>query len=90
MNPACLHGYGLCCRMPTSNPDDDTTSGSNVVNPLDARHQGLVTGQQSTVDAMAQAAAAAAAATAQAAAANPATPASQGAQYFLQPWTTTR
>ena len=58
--------------MPTSNPDDDTTSGSNIVNPPDAGRQGPVTRQQSTVDAMAQAAAAAAAAAAQAAAANPA------------------
>ena len=77
MNPACLHGYGLCCRMPTSNPDDDKTSGSNVVHPPDARPY---TRQQSTVDAMAQAAATAAAAAAQAAAANPAPAASQGAQ----------
>ena len=64
-----------------SNPDDDTTSGSNIVNPHDAGRQGPYTRQQSTVDAMAQAdAAAAAAAAAQAAAANLAPASSQGAQ----------
>ena len=61
VNPACLHGYGLCCRMSDPKHDDDTTSGSNVVNPPDAGRQGPYTRQQSTVDAMAQAAAAAAA-----------------------------
>ena len=81
VNPACLHSYGLCCRKPTSNPDADTTSGSNVVNPADAGRQGPITRQQSTVDAMAQAAAAAtAAAAAQAAPANPTPAASKGAQ----------
>ena len=40
------HGYGLCCRMPTSNPDDDTTSGSNIVNPPNAGRPGPVTRQQ--------------------------------------------
>ena len=81
MNSKVLHGYGLCCRMPGSNPDDETTSSSNVVNPPDAGRQGPLTRQQSTIDAVAQAAAAAAAAaTAQAAAPNPAPAASQGAQ----------
>ena len=81
VNPACLHGYGLSCRMSDPTPDDDTTSGSNVVNPPDAGCQGPITRQQSPADAMAQAAvAAAAAAAAQAKAANPAPAASQGAQ----------
>ena len=78
-NPACLLGYGLC-RMSNPNPDDDTTSGSNIVNPPDAGRQGPVTRQRSTVSPMVQAAAAIAAAAAQAAAANPPPPASQGAQ----------
>ena len=53
VNPACLHGYGLCCRMSDPTPDDDATSGSNIVNPLDAGGQGPYTRQQSTVDATA-------------------------------------
>ena len=77
MNPTCLHGYGLCCRMSNPNPDDDTTSGSNFANPPDAGRQGPIKRQQSTADAMAQAAAAADAVAAQAAA-NPAPAASQG------------
>ena len=60
MNPACLHGYGLCCRMSDPTPDDNTTSGSNIVNPPHVGRQGPYTRQQSNVDAMAQAAAAAA------------------------------
>ena len=81
VNPACLHGYGLCCKMSDPTPDDDTISGSNVVNQPDVGRQGPITRHQSTVDAMAQAAAAAvAAAAAQAAATNPAPAASQGAQ----------
>ena len=80
VNPACLHGYGLCCRMSNPTPDDDTTSGSNIVNPPDAGRQGAVTRQRSTVSAMVQAAAATTAAAAQAAAATPAPVASQGAQ----------
>ena len=66
--------------MPGSNPDEDTTSDSNIVNPPNAGRQGPYTRQQSTVDAMAQAAAAAAAAAAQAAAPHAAPAASQGAQ----------
>ena len=77
VNSEVLHGYGLCCRMPTSNPYDDTTGGSNVVNPPDTGHQGLLTRQQSTIGVMAQAAAATAT---QATAATPAPAASQGAQ----------
>ena len=61
------------------NPDDDTTSGSNIVNPLDARRQRTITRQQSTADAVAHAAAAAAAAAARAAASS-APAASEGAQ----------
>ena len=80
VNPACLHGYGLCCRMSNPTPDDDTTSGSNIVNPPDAGRQGAVTRQRSSVSAMAQAAAATPVAAAQAAAATPAPAASQGAQ----------
>ena len=80
VNPACLHGYNLCCRMSDPTPDDDTTSSSNIVNPPDAGRQGPVTRQRSTVSAMAQAAAARPAADAQAAAATPAPAASQGAQ----------
>ena len=73
MNVTCLHGYGLCCRMSdhnlNHNHDDDTTSGSRcIVNPPDAGHQGPITRQQSTADAMARAAA------------TPAPAASQGAQ----------
>ena len=44
VNPAYLHGYGLCCRMSNPNPDDDTTSGSNIVNPPDAGRQGQLAG----------------------------------------------
>ena len=77
MNPTFLHGYGLCCMMSDPNQPDDVTSGSNVVNPPDTGRQGPTTRQQSTVDALAQAAAAAAAAQA---AANRAQAASQGAQ----------
>ena len=80
VNPACLHGYGLCCKMSNPTPDDDTTSGSNIVNPPDAGRQGPVTRQRLTVSPMVQAAAAPTAAAAQAAAANPAPAASQGAQ----------
>ena len=80
VNPACMHGYGLCCRMSNPTPDDDTTSGSNIVNPPHAGRQGPVTRQRSTVSAMAQAAAATPAAAAQAAEATPAPAASQGAQ----------
>ena len=80
VNPHCLHGYGLCCRMSNPTPDDDTTSGSNIMNPPDARSHGPVTIQHSTVGAMAQAAAATATAAAQAAAATPAPAPSQGAQ----------
>ena len=77
-NPTFLHGYGLCCSMSDPNPPDNVTSGSNVVNPPNTgRRQGPTTRQQSTVDALAQAAAAAAAAQA---AANRAQAASQGAQ----------
>ena len=36
VNSEVLHGYGLCCRMPGSNHDGDTTSDSNIVNPPDA------------------------------------------------------
>ena len=90
VNPACLHGYVLCCRMSNPTPDDDTTSGSNIVNPPDAGRQGPVTQYQSTGGAMAQAAAATAAAAAQAAAATLAPAASQGAQLLLRPLTTTR
>ena len=60
-------------------PDDDTTSGSNIVNPPDAGRQGPAT-QRSTVSAMAQAAAATAAAAAQAAAATLVPAVRQGAQ----------
>ena len=82
VNPACLqrHGYDLCCRMSNPTPDEDTTSGSNIVNPPEAGRQGAYTRQQLTVDAMAQAATAAVAAGAQAAAPHPAPAASQGAQ----------
>ena len=76
-NPTFLHGYGLCCRMSDPNQPDDVTSGSNVINPPDTCRQRPTTWQQSTVDAVAQAAAAAAAAQA---AANRAQAASQGAQ----------
>ena len=83
MNPTCLHGYGLCYRMSDRNlnlnPDDDTNSGSNIVNPPYAGRQGPLTLYQSTADAMAQAAAAAAAAAARAAE-TPAPAASEGAQ----------
>ena len=50
MNPACLHGYGLCCRMSNPNPDDDNTSGSNIVNPLtqDVRDSTRDSNRQST------------------------------------------
>ena len=41
VNPACLHGYGLCCRMSNPTPDGDTTSGSNIVNPTNAGRQGV-------------------------------------------------
>ena len=58
--------------MSNPTPDDDTTSGSNIVNPPDAGRRGPVTRQQSTVGAMAQADAATVAAAAQAAAATPA------------------
>ena len=75
MNPASLHGYGLCCRMSDPNLLDDVTSGSNVSNPPDTgRPQ---TRQQTTADAMAHAAAVAAAAHE---APNPVPVASQGAQ----------
>ena len=67
----------LCCRMSDPNQPDDVTSGSNVINPPDTGRQGPTTRQQSTVDAMAQAAAAAAASQA---AANRAQAASKGAQ----------
>ena len=80
MNPACQHGYGLCCRLSNPTPDDDTTSGSNNVNPPDAGRQGPYTRPQSTVDAMAQAAAATTTAAAQTGTTNPAPAASQGAQ----------
>ena len=80
MNPPCLHGYSLCCRMSNPTPDYDTTSGSNIVNPPDTGRQGPTTRQLSTVNAMAHAAAAATAAAAQAAASNPAPAASQRAQ----------
>ena len=53
VNPTYLRGYGLCYRMSNSNPDDDTTSGFNIVNPPAAGYQGPTTRQQSTVDAMA-------------------------------------
>ena len=66
--------------MSNPTPDDVTTSGSNIVNPPYAGHQGPVTRQQSTVGAMAQAIAATAAAAAQAVAATPAPAASQGTQ----------
>ena len=66
--------------LSNATPDDDTTSGSNIVNLPDAGRQGPYTRQQSTVDAMAQAAAAAAAEGAQAIATHPAPAASQGAQ----------
>ena len=62
VNPTFLHGYGLCCRMSDPNQPDDITSGSNVINPPGTGRQGPTTRHQSTVDAMAQAAAAAAAA----------------------------
>ena len=64
VNPTFLHGYGLCCRMSDPNQPDDVTSGSTMW-------------QQSTVDALVQAAAVAAVAQA---AANRAQAASQGAQ----------
>ena len=80
VNPACLHGYGLCCKMSNPTPDDDTTSGSNIVNPPDAGRQKPVKRQRSTVSAMAQAAATTPAAAAQAAPATPAPAASLGAQ----------
>ena len=79
VNPTCLHGHGLCCTTSNPNQPDDDTSGSNILNPPDARRQGPQTRQQSAADAMANAAAAAAAAAAQAAA-TPAPAASQGAQ----------
>ena len=62
MNPTFLHGHGQCCRMSDPNQPDEVTSGSNIVNPPDTGRQGATTRQQSTVDAIAQAAAAAAAA----------------------------
>ena len=65
--------------MSNLKPDDDTTNGSNIVNPPDGGRHGPTTRQQSTADAMAQAAAAAAAAAAHAEA-NPAPAVSQGAQ----------
>ena len=80
VNPAYLHGYGLCYRMSNPTPDDDTTSGSNIVNPPYAGRQGAVTRYRSTISAMAQAAAATPAAAAQAAAATPAPTAIHGAQ----------
>ena len=82
MHPTFLHGHGLCCMMFNPNQPDDVTSGSSIVNPPDTGRQGPTTRQQSTVDAMAQAAAAAAAAAAQAAAAR-AQAASQGAQSVI-------
>ena len=77
VNPTFLHGYGLCCRMSDTNRSEDITSGSNIVNPPDTGCQGPTTRQQSTADAVAQAAASAAAAQA---AATRAAAASQGAQ----------
>ena len=78
VNPTYLHGYGLCCRMSDLNHDNNTASGSNIVNPLDAGRQGPTTRQQSVANAMANAAAAAVAVVAQAVATQ-ATAASQGA-----------
>ena len=77
VNPTFLHGHGLRCRMSDPNQLDAVTSGSNVVNPHDTGRQGPTTRQQSTADALAQAAAAAATAHA---AANRAQAASQEAQ----------
>ena len=77
VNPTFLHDHVLRCRMSNPTQPDDVTSGSNVVNPPDTGCQGPTTRQQSTVDAMAEAAAAAAATQA---AATGAQVASQGAQ----------
>ena len=63
--------------MSDPNQPHDVPNGSNVINPPDTGRQGPTTRQQSTVDAMVQAATAAAAAQA---AANRAQAASQGAQ----------
>ena len=55
VNPASLHGYGLCCRIFGPNHPDDVTSRSKFLNPSDTgRPQPR---QQTTADAMAHAAA---------------------------------
>ena len=82
VNPTCLHGYGLCFRLADNNPNDDTTSGCNIVTPSDAERHGPTTRQHSVADAMTNSAAAAAAAAAQEAA-TPAPAASQVAQSVI-------